>query len=139
MASRSITVKVATSKVIAALETKLAQIQNDFVNQDQLEAKFQQDLRAWNKALTEYALANIDKAENFRTSYRSWSNSLNIDFDVDTKGKDFPAQPERDFEQIHRHSYNEMVQEITNALSILKMTDEETVNASTMKSIAKYL
>jgi len=139
MASRSITVKVATTKVIAALETKLAQIQNDFVNQDQLEAKFQQDLRAWNKALTEYALANIDKAENFRTSYRSWSNSLNIDFDVDTKGKDFPAQPERDFEQIHRHSYNEMVQEITNALSILKMTDEETVNASTMKSIAKYL
>ena len=139
MASRSITVKVATSKVIAALETKLAQIQNDFVNQDQLEAKFQQDLRGWNKALTEYALANIDKAENFRTSYRSWSNSLNIDFDVDTKGKDFPAQPERDFEQIHRHSYNEMVQEITNALSILKMTDEETVNASTMKSIAKYL
>jgi len=139
MASRSITVKVATSKVIAALETKLAQIQNDFVNQDQLEAKFQQDLRAWNKALTEYALANIDKAENFRTSYRSWSNSLNIDFDVDTKGKDFPAQPEREFEQIHRHSYNEMVQEITNALSILRMTDEETVNASTMKSIAKYL
>ena len=62
-----------------------------------------------------------------------------ITFDVDTKGKDFPAQPERDFEQIHRHSYNEMVQEITNALSILRMTDEETVNASTMKSIAKYL
>ena len=139
MASRSITVKVATSKVIAALETKLAQIQNDFVNQYELEEKFQQNLRAWNKALTEYALANIDKAENFRTSYRSWSNSLNIDFDVDTKGKDFPAQPEREFEQIHRHSYNEMVQEITNALSILRMTDEETVNASTMKSIAKYL
>jgi len=139
MASRSITVKVATPKVIAALETKLAQIQNDFVNQYELEEKFQQNLRAWNKALTEYALANIDKAENFRTSYRSWSNSLNIDFDVDTKGKDFPAQPEREFEQIHRHSYNEMVQEITNALSILRMTDEETVNASTMKSIAKYL
>ena len=139
MASRSITVKVATPKVIAALEAKLAQIQNDFVNQYELEEKFQQNLRAWNKALTEYALANIDKAENFRTSYRSWSNSLNIDFDVDTKGKDFPAQPERDFEQIHRHSYNEMVQEITNALSILRMTDEETVNASTMKSIAKYL
>jgi len=139
MASRSITVKVATPKVIAALEAKLAQIQNDFVNQYQLEEKFQQDLRAWNKDLTEYALANIDKAENFRTSYRSWSNSLNIDFDVDTKGKDFPAQPEREFEQIHRHSYNEMVQEITNALSILRMTDEETVNASTMKSIAKYL
>jgi hypothetical protein len=139
MASRSITVKVATPKVIAALETKLEQFKYDYVNQDQLEAKFQQDLRAWNKALTEYALANIDKAENFRTNYRSWNNSLNIDFDVNTKGSDFPAQPERDFDQINRHSYNEMVEEITNALSILRMTDEETVNASTMKSIAKYL
>jgi len=28
---------------------------------------------------------------------------------------------------------------LTNALTILKMTDEETVNASTMKQIAKYL
>ena len=61
MASRSITVKVATPKVIAALEAKLAQIQNDFVNQYQLEEKFQQDLRAWNKDLTEYALANMTR------------------------------------------------------------------------------
>jgi len=137
--ARAITVKVATPKVINALEAKLTKINNDYTNQDQLEAQFQQELKAWNTKLTEYALANFDKATNFRTNYRSWNNSLNIDFDVDTKGTDFPAQPERNFEQIHRHSYNEMVEEITNALSILKMTDEETVNASTMKSIAKYL
>ena len=137
--ARAITVKVATPKVINALEAKLTKINNDYTNQDQLEAQFQQELKAWNTKLTEYALANFDKATNFRTNYRSWNNSLNIDFDVDTKGTDFPAQPERNFEQIHRHSYNEMVEEITNALSIPKMTDEETVNASTMKSIAKYL
>ena len=137
--ARSITVKVATPKVINALETKLAQIKSDYANQDQLETKFQEDLKAWNKALTEYALANIDKAENFRTNYRSWNYSLNIDFDVNTQGKSFPAQPERNFEQISHYAHKEMVEEITNALSILRMTDEETVNASTMKSIAKYL
>jgi len=139
MASRSITVKVATPKVINALQAKLDKINNDYTNQDQLEAQFQEELKAWNKQLSDYAFANIDRATNFRTNYRSWNNSLNIDFDVDTKGTDFPAQPERNFEQIHRHSYNEMVEEITNALNILKMTDEETVNASTMKSIAQYL
>jgi hypothetical protein len=50
-----------------------------------------------------------------------------------------PAEPERDYEQIHQHNYREMKEDITNALTILKMTDEETVNASTMKQIAKYL
>jgi hypothetical protein len=53
--------------------------------------------------------------------------------------KDFPKQPERDFEQIHRHSYNEMVEEIENAIRILKMTDEEVVSTSTYNAIARYL
>lgn len=137
--ARAITVKVATPKVINALQTKLDKIKNDYTNQEQLEAEYQAELSAWNKALTDYALANIETATNFRTNYRQWSNSLNIDFDVDTKGTDFPKQPERNFEQISYYVYKEMVEEITNALSILSMTDEEYVNASTMKSIAKYL
>jgi hypothetical protein len=53
--------------------------------------------------------------------------------------KDLPKEPERDFTIMHQHTYNDMVEDITNALTILKMTDEETVNASTMKQIARYL
>ena len=52
---------------------------------------------------------------------------------------ELPTQPEREFEQMAAWNYKEVCEEITNALSILRMTDEETVNASTMKSIAKYL
>jgi hypothetical protein len=62
-----------------------------------------------------------------------------VDFDLNTKGVDFPKEPERDFTTIGKHSFDEMVEDIRNALSILKMTDEETVNASTMKTIARYL
>ena len=137
--TRSITVKVATPKVIKALETKLASIKSDYANQEKYEAKYQKDLEAWKKSLTDYAMANIKKAENFRTNYRAWNNQLNIDFDIITKGTDFPTEPVREHNQIHAHTYNEMVDEITNALSILRMTDEETVNASTMKQIARYL
>jgi hypothetical protein len=93
----------------------------------------------WQKELADYAVANIKKAENFRTSYRSYNNSLNIDFDVTVSEKDLPSEPERDFETISQYQYKELVEEITNALNILRMTDEETVNASTMKSIAQYL
>ena len=96
-------------------------------------------IEKWKKEIAKYAVANISKAENLRTGYRSWNKTLNVDFDISVKAGDFPAEPEKDFEVIHSHQYKEMKEDITNALTILKMTDEETVNASTMKQIAKYL
>ena len=136
--ARSITVKVATPKVITALETKLAQIKTNYANQEQLEANYQEELKTWNKSLTDYAFSKIETATNIRTNYRSWNNSLNIDFDV-TTDKSFPEQPTRQFKSMSKYDYDNSVEEITNALNILRMTDEETVNASTMKSIAQYL
>jgi hypothetical protein len=137
--SRAISVKVATPKVIKALETKLAEIKTNYANQETNEAKYEKARKVWQKELADYAVANIKKAENFRTAYRSYNNSLNIDFDVTVSEKDLPSEPERDFETINQYKYKELVEEITNALNILRMTDEETVNASTMKSIAQYL
>jgi hypothetical protein len=137
--SRAITVKVATPKVIKALEARLATLESDYNTQAQKEAKFGKAQEAWRKEIGKWAIANFAKAENLRTNYRSWNNTLNVDFDIITKEGNFPAEPEKDFEVIHQHTYKEMKEDITNALTILKMTDEETVNASTMKQIAKYL
>jgi len=137
--SRAITVKVATPKVIKALETRLATLEKDYASQEAKEAKFGKAQEAWRKEIGKWAIANFSKAENLRTNYRQWNNTLNVDFDIITKDGSFPAEPEKDFEVIHQHQYREMKEDITNALTILKMTDEETVNASTMKQIAKYL
>jgi hypothetical protein len=137
--SRAITVKVATPKVIKALETKLETIKKEYASQEANEAKYEKARKAWQKEISDYAVANIKKAENFRTSYRSWNNTLNIDYDLTVSEKDLPKEPQRDFTIMHQHTYNDMVEDITNALTILKMTDEETVNASTMKQIARYL
>ena len=137
--SRAITVKVATPKVIKALETKLATLKADKENEASNEAKFQKAMEKWRKEIGKYAIANFAKAENLRTNYRSWNKTLNVDFDLTVAEGDFPAEPQRDFTTIHDHTYREMVEEINNALNILRMTDEETVNASTMKQIAQYL
>jgi hypothetical protein len=137
--SRAITVKVATPKVIKALETRLATLEKDYASQEANEAKFQKKHEAWKKEIGKWAIANFSKSENLRTNYRNWNNTLNVDFDIVVKESDFPVEPEKDYETIHQHSYREMKEDITNALTILKMTDEETVNASTMKQIAKYL
>ena len=103
------------------------------------QAGFQKKQEAWKKEIGDWAVKNFSKATNLRTSYRSWNNTLNVDFDIITKESAFPVEPEKDFETIHQHTYREQKEDITNALTILKMTDEETVNASTMKQIARYL
>jgi len=136
---KAIQVKIPTAKIISALEAKLAKTKADYSKQDEYEAKYKLAKDAWQKSLGEWAIANFAKAENLRTNYRQWTKSLNVDFDITTDGKDFPQEPEKDYEEIHRHTYNEMVEEIENAIRILKMTDEETVNTSTYNAIARYL
>ena len=137
--TKSISVKIATPKVIKALEVRLAELETNYANQEANEAKYVKATEKWKKEITTYAVANIKKAENFRTNYRSWNNTLNIDFDLTVSPTDLPSEPEREFEQMGRHTYLEQKQEIENAIRILKMTDEETVNTSTYNAIARYL
>jgi hypothetical protein len=136
---KSISVKIATPKVIKALETKLAELETNYANQEANEAKYTKAHEKYKKELIAYAVSNIKKAENFRTNYRSWNNTLNIDFDLTVTQAELPKEPERDFEQMGSHTFREMKEEIQNAIRILKMTDEETVNTSTYNAIARYL
>jgi hypothetical protein len=50
-----------------------------------------------------------------------------------------PTEPERDFEFIHASTYRESKKELSNAIRILKMTDEETVSTSTYQAVSEYL
>jgi len=136
---KAISVKIATPKVIKALEQALAKLELDYTSQEANEAKYEKLRKAWQKEISDYAIANIKKAENFRTNYRSWNNTLNIDYDLTVSEKDLPKEPEKDFTTMHKHSYLEQREEISNAIRILKMTDEETVSTSTYQAVARYL
>jgi hypothetical protein len=136
---KAISVKIATPKIIKALETKLVELNANYANQEVNEAKYQKAWEKYKKELIAYATANIKKAENFRTNHRSYNNTLNIDFDLTVSETELPKSPERDFEVMNSHSYKEMKEEIENAIRILKMTDEETVSTSTYQAVARYL
>jgi hypothetical protein len=136
---KAISVKIATEKVIKALEGSLAKLELDYTSQEANEAKYQKAHEAWKTEIGKWAIANFSKATNLRTSYRSYNNCLNVDFDIITKEGTFPAEPEKDFDVIHQHTYREQKEEIANAIRILKMTDEETVSTSTYNAIARYL
>jgi len=137
--AKAINVKIPTVRVIAGLEQALATLETDYATQNEKEAQYEIARKAWQKEVIDYAVANISKAENFRTNYRHWSNNLNIDFDLTVTEKEMPTEPEKDFETIHLSTYRESKKEISNAIRLLKMTDEETVNTSTYNAIAQYL
>ena len=137
--SKAINVKIATPKVIKALETKLAQVKKDYAEQGANEAKYEKAQEKWKKEIGKWAIDRFSKAENIRTNYRQWNKTLNVDFDIVVSDSNFPQEPERNFESIHPHTYREMVEEIENAIRILKMTDEEVVSTSTYNAIARYL
>ena len=136
---KAISVKIATPKVIKALETKLAEVNSNYASQEANEAKYAKQYEKYKKEVSDYAIANIKKAENFRTNYRSWNNTLNIDYDLTVLEKDLPKEPTKDFEVMSQWQYKEIIDEIENAIRILKMTDEETVNTSTYNAVARYL
>jgi hypothetical protein len=135
---KAISVKIATTKVIKALETKLAQIQKDKANQATNEEKYQKAHEKWSKDVAKLALTAINKAENLSANLR-YNGMINVDFNLPKGAIELPAEPTKDFDTYHEWQYKEMVDEIENAIRILKMTDEEVVSTSTYNAIARYL
>jgi hypothetical protein len=137
--AKAINVKIATPKIITALEASLAKLEADYATQAVNEAKYDKAVEKWKAEVFEFAMANVKKSFNLRTNYRSYNNTLNVDFDLTVKESDMPVEPEREFEYIHASTYRESKKELSNAIRILKMTDEETVNTSTYNAVSEYL
>ncbi len=135
---KAISVKIATTKVIKALETKLAEIQKNKANQKLNEEKFSKAQEKYNKEVAKLALAQISKATDL-SAHTRYNGEVNVSFSLPKGTLDLPTEPERDFETFHEWQYKEMVEEIENAIRILKMTDEEVVSTSTYNAIARYL
>jgi hypothetical protein len=137
--AKAINVKIATPKIITALEASLAKLETNYATQKENELKFENAMEAWKAEVLSFALDNIKQAFNLRTNYRSYNDTLNIDFDLKVSEAQMPPEPEREVEFIHASTYRESKKELENAIRILKMTDEETVNTSTYNAVSEYL
>ena len=135
---KAINVKIATTKVIKALETKLAEIKKNYANQDALQEKHKKAVEKWQKEVAKLAMGAINKAEDLSANKR-YNNEINVSFTLPAGTISLPDEPQQDFEVIHQWQYREQVNEIENAIRILKMTDEEVVSTSTYNAIAQYL
>ena len=132
--ARAISVKVATPKVIKALEAKLAEGKSAITNNEKKRKEYEKVEKVWAKEVADLVIKQISKADV--SANENWRGETNVNITLPTNTIKLPAKPEIELEQeLGRYE----IQEIENAIRILKMTDEETVNASTFKTIAQYL
>lgn len=132
--ARAISVKVSTTKVIKALEDKLVAGKNAVVNNEKKRKDYDKVEKVWAKEVAELIFKQISKAEV--SANENWRGEVNANISIPAGLIKLPEKPSMELEQeLGRYE----VQEIENAIRILKMTDEEVVNASTFKTIAQYL
>ena len=130
--SRALQVKVCVSKVITALDKKLIDNAVIVEHNEKVEKEYPAIMSKWHNALLKEFKDSLVIED---VTYRGYSNTLLIEYKMSNDAK-LPTRPDKDCKRA-LSSYE--VEEIENALAILNMTDDEFVNASTMKSISQYL
>lgn len=128
----AVRVKVPVAKVIAALENKIAENQEKENRNKVNEENYRKAMEKYNSTLVKELK---DSVKVSCLNYRSWNRTLTVEYEI-AEGTVLPDEPKRENESTLGHW---QLEEIQNALNILRMTDDEFVNASTMKDISKYL
>lgn len=137
--TKSINVKVTTSKVIMALEKALAERQKQIADFTKAKKEYDKEVKEFQDALAELfrsgkgKVTNISKSHSFRYNEENNKYEITVEFPASVKS---PKEPEQN--QNH-WSLNSDIEELENALALLKMTDEEYVSTSTYKGVARLI
>jgi hypothetical protein len=147
----SLAVKVPTAKVIEMIEQKLVQIDEAIANYPALVHAYKQAQVDYQKslvALTIDALTNKPEliGENHNDPIRVYVNnysgrSVNVAIDSDALGfPKPPVEPENpDSKEYVGREYVSKREVLANTLRTLRMTEQETINASTYANVMKFL
>ena len=135
--SKSLNVKVSTSKLIKALEDALSKREKQEAEYEKKVEQYKKDYEAFLQSLLPLIGTKklTLKAKSLRKDFRSDSDVVEFEFALD-KSLKVPEAPTRDTPS---WSYSAQCEEIRNAIAILKMTDDEYVSTNTYKGVAQYL
>ena len=150
--AKAINVKVARTKVIKALEVKAEEMKNQQMNYDLLVSKHETDYANWKKQVAQIAYANLDSVKDKQKTIsvrNAWHNDDNVrvDIEVEIPKDKVPTEPEAPKNPFQSQGYGrnyiggfeDRLAEITNAIRVLSMSDEEVVSTSTYQSVSRYL
>jgi len=152
MASKAINIKIARTKVIKALEVKLEEMSNQKMNYELLVSKHETDYADWKNQVAQIAYSNLDSVKDKQKTIsvrNAWHNDDNVrvDIEVEIPKDKIPTEPEMPKNPFQTSGYGrnyiggfeDRLAEITNAIRVLSMSDEEVVSTSTYQSVSRYL
>jgi hypothetical protein len=150
MASKGINIKVSKDKLVTALKEKLSEVHS---NQALYEAGVETHKDNWKnyeEAIKKIALKNLDSVTGVTQSRWQSDDTLTV-FEITVKidNTKLPTEPKeptppykggRGYGRNYvSNDYDDIVADITNAIRMLELSDEDTVSTATYANIAKYL
>ena len=138
MAQKPISVKVSTKKVIDALEKALAERKKSIADNEKAKKEYDKAVTEFRDSLAEMfrsgkgKVTSVSKAHNFRYNEENNKYEITVEFPASVKS---PKEPEN----LNDWSMKSDIEELENAIAVLKMTDEETINTSTYKGVARFI
>ena len=139
--SKSISVKVKVSTLISSLEKALVEREQRFANQEKEQALYEKAKEAYNLAILKLIKSKGVVTDANRSHWRSNNGkSKTVEFSVtmELPRTTLPKEPEQ-VNSYPEHRFERERDDIKQAIRVLSMTDQEYVNASTLKSVSEYL
>ena len=152
MAGKGINIKVKREAIIKALHdrlTEMVHIQEEYEREveayEKAQLKWKEDVAKATLKVLDFK--TINENINIRKGYSVNNNQTNVMIDVMVDDNKLPVEPEgvkNPFSntwsgKTYLGNYEERIAEIKNALTILNMCEEDTINTSTYANVAKYL
>jgi hypothetical protein len=147
--AKSLAVKIPTASLIAEVETQIAKLEADIEQYADKRKQYEADLKRWQLDIIDHAIKALNNPDNIGTdrdslvsvSYTRYQNGVSVEFDAEALG--FPKKPEEptrpNQQSYYGRDYTTKLDLLKKNLKVLKMTNQEEVNASTYNSVMELL
>lgn len=131
----SVSVKIPTAKFIEAVRDKLDELVKWRDGETARTEKYRKALESWEKQVR-VSIPKTAKPE--RVSVNEWRDTVRVEILYEFPAGKFPPKPEPEV-GLAGWDLKTQIEELSNALRLLELSDADYINASTYKSVAKYL
>lgn len=137
MSNKPITIRVSTAKLLEALNKALAERKKQIATTEKEWKEYEQAVKDFQDSLADLfrsgkgKVTKVANANHWREEKNKYE--LTVEFPSSIKA---PKEPES-----HRHDWSAKaeVEELENAIAILKLSDEEYASTSTYKGVARFI
>lgn len=147
--ARSLSVKIPTASLIAEVEAQIVKVEQDIESYADKRKQYEADAKKYQEDVIAHAIKALSNPENLGTDSNSLVrisssfryNGVSVEFDTEALG--FPKKPEEpqrpNQQTYYGRDYTTKLDLLKKNLKVLRMTQQEEVNASTYNSVMELL